>query len=66
MDRDAFRLEGGVRARVWKDRTTGLWFFDIRAAGVTHAGKRPTWEQALAQVLAAQAEAVAEQRAARM
>lgn len=55
-----------MKARVWKDRATGLWFFDIKAPGVTHAGKRPTWEQALAQVLAAQAETVAEKRAARM
>jgi hypothetical protein len=43
-----------VKAHIWKDRQTGMWFFDIHGLAGCAAwyGKRPTWEQALSEVLA--------------
>jgi hypothetical protein len=42
-----------VKARVWKDRASGLWFFNVRNAdgSVSWYGKRRKWELALREVL---------------
>lgn len=41
----------GVKARIWKDRETGLWCYDIDDGPVSDT---PRWEDALAEVLTAQ------------
>jgi hypothetical protein len=42
-----------VKARIWKDRETGMWFFNVRNAdgSVSWYGKRRHWELALLEVL---------------
>lgn len=38
-----------MKARIWKDRLSGAWFFAVPAV---RAGARPTWEEALSDALA--------------
>ena len=45
-----------MKARVWKDRETGVWCFTVRdgdSGPLVFAGERRTWEQALLEVLTA-------------
>jgi hypothetical protein len=39
-----------VKARIWKDRVTGRWCYDVDGRGAMDC---PTWEEALSVVLAA-------------
>lgn len=50
-----------MRARIWKDRETGAWCYDVRSEGLRSTGEREKWEQALAEVL----DELASRRAAR-
>jgi hypothetical protein len=36
-----------MKARVWKDRDTGRWRFDVHGHGLRVTGDRETWDSAL-------------------
>jgi hypothetical protein len=40
-----------VKARVWKDRDSGRWCFDVLGHGLRVAGDRTTWDGALSVAL---------------
>lgn len=40
-----------MKARIWKDRETGRWCFDVRGYGLLSTGDRGDWPGALAEAL---------------
>jgi hypothetical protein len=40
-----------VKARIWKDRETGRWCFDVQGHGLRSTGDRGDWSAALAGAL---------------
>lgn len=36
-----------MKARIWKDRETGRWCWDLRGDGVRSTGDRATWQGAV-------------------
>lgn len=40
-----------MKARVWKDRESGRWHFDVLGHGLRVAGDRTTWDGALSVAL---------------
>ena len=41
-----------MKARVWKDRDTGQWCYEVHGHGLRFAGDRATWGGALSEALA--------------
>lgn len=41
-----------VKARIWKDRETGRWCYDVRGPMARCTGDRATWPGALAEAVA--------------
>jgi hypothetical protein len=40
-----------MKAKIWKDRETGRWCFDVRGYGLRSAGDRSAWRLALEEAL---------------
>jgi hypothetical protein len=40
-----------MKARIWKDRETGRWCWDLRGRGLRSTGDRADWAGALAEAL---------------
>ena len=40
-----------MKAKIWKDRLTGRWCWDVRSYRSRFAGERDTWADALAEAL---------------
>jgi hypothetical protein len=40
-----------MKARIWKDRETGRWCFDVQGYGLRSTGDRSAWRLALEEAL---------------
>lgn len=43
--------EGGMKARIWKDRESGRWCWDLEGHGLRSTGDRADWQAALDEAL---------------
>ena len=39
-----------MKARIWKDRETGRWCWDLQGYGTRSTGDRATWQDAMNEV----------------